>query len=247
MIDKELIDNFEAKHKDIAIAYGGDGTLLKVADAVGLKKGIIPIRNYARCKEHANLLEDVCLGKETTKELKAGLKYTKAPFLEARLIAEGEDSDKTYQGIAEIVLKSFDPTEALRFSVIVNNKTYMKQCIADGVIFASKLGSHGYFKSVTRMLFTDDNAVGLGFIAPTYGICNLVLKMTDNVKIVLERGTTVSLAYDKNFETIALKSGAEIEFSQSCEGVALYGYDIFCCQECRNLRNSTTINDKYIG
>ncbi len=247
MTDKELIDNFEAKHKDIAIAYGGDGTLLKVADAVGLKKGIIPIRNYARCKEHANLLEDVCLGKDTTKELKAGLKYTKAPFLEARLIAEGEDFDKTYQGIAEIVLKSFDPTEALRFSVVVNNKTYMKQCIADGVIFASKLGSHGYFKSVTRMLFTDDNAVGLGFIAPTYGICNLILKNTDKICIQLERGTTISLAHDKNWETVQLPAGAIIDFCQSCEGVALYGYDIFCCQECRNLRNSTTINDKYIG
>ena len=247
MTDKELIDSFEAKHKDIAIAYGGDGTLLQVADAVGLKKGMIPIRNYARCKEHANLLEDVCLGKDSTKDLKAGLKYTKAPFLEAKLIAEGEDSGKTYQGIAEIVVKSFDPTEALRFSVLVNDKIYMKQCMADGMIFASKLGSHGYFKSIARMLFTDDTAVGLGFIAPTYGICNLILKNTDKVCIQLERGTTISLARDKNWETIKLLTGAIIDFCQSCEGVALYGYDIFCCQECRNLRNSTMINDKYIG
>ena len=253
MTDKELIDNFEAKHKDVAIAYGGDGTLLKVVDAVGTKKGIVPIRNYARCKEHLTLLEDICLGKNTAKELKAGLKYSKAPFLEAHLNTEIQDDSQllpataTYRGIAEIVLKSFDPTEALRFSVVINNKTYMKQCIADGLIFSSKLGSHGYFKSVTRMLFTDNDAVGLGFIAPTYGICNLILKATDKVKIVLERGTDVSIAYDKKFETKSLKSGTEIELSQSCEGVALYGYDIFCCQACRDLRNSTTINDKYIG
>lgn len=243
MTDKELIEKFSIEHKDLVIAYGGDGTLLKVAEEVGMKKGIIPIRDYARCEKHMHLLEDVCLGKET----KSSLKYSKAPFLEARVLASNGDVDRIYSGIAEIVLKSYDPTEALRFSVIVNNQTYMKQCIADGFIFASKLGSHGYFKSVTRMLFTDVSSVGLGFIAPTYGICNLILNQTDNICIQLERGTKVSLAYDKNWETIDLPTSATIGLCQSCEGVALFGYDSFCCQECRDLRNSTIVNDKYIG
>lgn len=243
MNDKELIDKFNAENKNWTIAYGGDGTLLKVVEKFGAKKSIIPIRDYARCEKHASLLEDICLGKDTQPHLK----HSKAPFLEARIFSPSEDPDETYSGIAEIVLKSYDPTEALRFSVVINNQTYMKQCIADGLIFASKLGSHGYFKSVTRMLFTDDDSVGLGFIAPTYGICNLILKQTDKVCIQLERGTKVSLAYDKNWETIDLPTGAIIDLCQSCEGVSLFGYDIFCCQECRNLRNSTLINDKYIG
>ena len=207
MNDKELIDKFNAENKNWTIAYGGDGTLLKVVEKFGAKKSIIPIRDYARCEKHANLLEDICLGKDT----QLHLKHSKAPFLEARIFSPGEDPDETYSGIAEIVLKSYDPTEALRFSVLINGSTYMKQCIADGLIFASKLGSHGYFKSVTRMLFTDDDSVGLGFIAPTYGICNLILKNTDKVCIQLERGTTVSLAYDKNWETISLPTGAIVD------------------------------------
>ena len=144
-------------------------------------------------------------------------------------------------------LKSFDPTEALRFSVIVNGKTYMKQCIADGIIYSSKLGSHGYFKSVTRTLFTDNDSVGLGFIAPTYGICNLVLKSTDIVHVKFERAGTAVISHDKSWESVSVQAGDEVELTQSCEGVSLFGYDLFCCQECRNLRNSTTVNDKYIS
>lgn len=148
----------------------------------------------------------------TSKELKAGFKWSKAPFLEARLKSFDEDS-QPYRGIAEIVLKSYNPTEALRFTVFVNGKVYMKQCIADGVIFTSKLGSHGYFKSVTRTLFTDNDSVGLGFIAPTYGICNLVLKATDKVTVKLDRYAITMISHDKEYETVELRADEEIELS----------------------------------
>lgn len=246
MNEAELIRQFEEQHKDIAIAYGGDGTLLSKAAEVWKKKNIIPVRNYSRCSKHEHLLEEICTGNVTSKELKAGLKWSKAPFLEARLKSSDEDV-QPYRGIAEIVLKSYNPTEALCFTVFVNGKAYMQQCIADGVIFASKLGSHGYFKSVTRTLFTDNDSVGLGFIASTYGICNLVLKATDKVIVKLDRYAITVISHDKEYETVELKAGEEIELSQSCEGVSLFGYDVFCCQDCRNLRNSTLVNDKYIA
>ena len=219
--------------------------LSKVAE-VWKKKSIIPVRNYARCSKHAHLLEEICTGNVSSKELKAGLKWSKAPFLEARLKSFDNDI-QPYRGIAEIVLKSYNPTEALRFTVFVNGKAYMQQCIADGIIFASKLGSHGYFKSVTRTLFTDNDSVGLGFIAPTYGICNLVLKATDNIIVKLDRHAIAMISHDKGYETIELRANEEIELSQSCEGASLLGYDVFCCQDCRNLRNSTIVNDKYIA
>ena len=246
MDEVELIRQFEQQHKDIAIAYGGDGTLLSKVAEVWKKKSIIPVRNYARCSKHAHLLEEICTGNVSSKELKAGLKWSKAPFLEARLKSFDNDI-QPYRGIAEIVLKSYNPTEALRFTVFVNGKAYMQQCIADGIIFASKLGSHGYFKSVTRTLFTDDGSVGLGFIAPTYGICNLVLKATDKVVVKLDRYAIAMISHDKEYETVELRAGEEIGLSQSCEGASLLGYDVFCCQDCRNLRNSTIVNDKYIA
>ena len=192
--DIELLNAFAASSESrrFEIAYGGDGTLLKVAAKVGNKKGIIPIRDYARCPLHEDLLEEVCIGNlKDTSSIRHGLKYSKHNFLVAR--ANGKKIDKN--AISEIVVKSFNPTEALRFSVIVNGKKYMSQCIADGFIFSSSLGSHGYFKSVARTIFVDPNSVGLAFIAPTYGICNLVLRSTDKLKVVFERNsvTTMSL------------------------------------------------------
>ena len=149
--------------------------------------------------------------------------------------------------IAEIVVKNTDPTEAMRFSVFVNSKAYMNQCIADGFIFASSLGSHGYFKSISRTIFIDPNNVGLAFLSPTYGICNLVARSIDKIKIVFERSTVATVSFDKKFTQMYFDKGFELELEQSCDGVALYGYDIFCCPECRRLRNSTIVNDQWLG
>jgi NAD kinase len=246
MNDKTLIDKFNASKaaKNMVIAYGGDGQLLKVVSQVGNKKGIIPIRNYGRCAKHAKLLEEVVEGTND----RLNLKYSKQPFIDYSL--DGEKSifkNQLVGPIAEIVWKSANPTEAMRFSVLVNGKEYMKQCIADGVICATSLGSHGYFKSVTRTIFNDTESLGLGFIAPTYGLCNLVLKSTDKIDIILERDASTMLSADKCFKAIDCTKGACLSLSLSIEGVSLYGYDVFCCPECRRLRNSTIVNDQYLG
>lgn len=246
MDDKTLIEKFNASKtaKNMAIAYGGDGQLLEVVSRVGNKKGIIPIRNYGRCAKHANLLEEVVEGTND----KLNLKYSKQHFIDYSLDGTTNIfSDQLNGPISEIVLKCANPTEALRFTVLVNGKEYMKQCIADGVICSTALGSHGYFKSVTRTIFNDTEALGLGFIAPTYGLCNLILKATDNVRIVLERSAKALLSGDKSFKEIDYKSGTTLDMQLGVEGVALYGYDIFCCPECRRLRNSTIVNDQYLG
>lgn len=245
MDEKDLVEKFNASSKQFAIAYGGDGELLKVVAAHGISKSIIPIRNYGRCAEHANLVEEV-IG--NVKDCKHQFKQSKQHFIDCSL----DGNNKVFLGqkvepVSEVVWKCANPTEALRFTVLVNGKEYMKQCIADGIICSTALGSHGYFKSVTRTLFNDTEALGLGFIAPTYGLCNLVLKSTDKVSVVLERDATTTLSGDKCFSTMATKAGATLNLQLSVDGVLLLGYDMFCCPECRKLRNSTTVNDQYIG
>ena len=242
--DKELLDKFASSKsaKQFSIAYGGDGTLLKVAANVGDKKGIIPVRDYARCKAHEDILECIC-NENDSSVLKHGLKYSKHNYLNAYV----NGYKLSNNAIAEIVVKNTDPTEAMRFSVFVNSKAYMNQCIADGFIFASSLGSHGYFKSISRTIFIDPNNVGLAFLSPTYGICNLVARSIDKIKIVFERSTVATVSFDKKFTQMSFDKGFELELEQSCNGVALYGYDIFCCPECRKLRNSTTVNDQWLG
>lgn len=245
MQDKDLIDRFNASdaNKHMVIAYGGDGELLKVVSEVGDSKGIIPIRNYGRCSRHEKILEEIVDWKEDTKR---ALKYSKHHFIDYALNGQSKIFENQAKGpIAEIVFKCANPTEALRFTVYVNGKQYMKQCIADGVICATSLGSHGYFKSVTRTIFTDNEAIGLGFIAPTYGLCNLVLKDLDAIKIVLERDANVLVTGDKCFKEVNCCKGSELDLQLSVDGIALYGYDIFCCPECRKLRNSTIVNDQW--
>ena len=36
-------------------------------------------------------------------------------------------------------------------------------------------------------------------------------------------------------------------FQESKINLSLFGYDLFCCPRCRNNRNSTVINDQYLG
>lgn len=246
MNEKDLVEKFNVSSKQFVIAYGGDGVLLRAIERYGASRSIIPIRNYGRCAKHISLLTEIA-GDE--KECKHLFRYSKQHFIDYSLDGNSEvlSNGKKFKPASEVVWKCANPTEALRFSVLVNGKEYMKQCIADGIICSTALGSHGYFKSVTRTLFNDTEALGLGFIAPTYGLCNLVLKSTDKVSIVLERDASTVLSGDKCFKTLESKVGSQLELQLSVDGVSLLGYDIFCCAECRKLRNSTSVNDQYIG
>ena len=245
MNDKDLIEKFNASNKanHMIIAYGGDGELLNVVSQIGDAKGIIPVRNYGRCEKHMNLLKDII---EKSND-KLSLKYSKHAFIDYAFNGNCKMFlNQAKAPISEVVWKSSDPTCAMRFSVFVNDKLYMKQCIADGVIFSTALGSHGYFKSVSRTIFNDNDLCGVGFISPTYGLCNIILKCTDKVKIVLERNVDTFMTGDKCFKNIESKEGDCLDLQLSVEGIALYGYDIFCCPECRRLRNSTLVNDQYL-
>ena len=228
---------FENANKNCVIAYGGDGTLLDVARKNEFKKAVFPIRNYGLCDEHKLLLENL-LGK--TKNCKE-FKQTIHPLLSARF------DGKSDVAAAEVTVKNKDFTSCMRFDLLVNDNCYMENVICDGVIFATSLGSHGYFKSVTRTIFKD--GIGVGLIAPTYGLNNLVLSLTDKIALKLVRNADVVITADKNVhDSIRLDAGSVIEICQeTAHNLSLFGYDLFCCPKCRKNRNSTVINDQYLG
>ena len=87
--------------------------------------------------------------------------------------------------------------------------------------------------------------IGLAFIAPTYGICNLVLKVTDVINIRFKRDAVVNLAADKNLSEIAFAEGNLFTIESCCNNAMIGRYSEFMCNKCRKLRNSTTINDQY--
>jgi hypothetical protein len=119
----------------------------------------------------------------------------------------------------------------------------MENVIANGIILSTTIGATGYFKSVARTIFRE--GYGLGFICPTYGINNIVLKRTDNVDIEFIRSGKAHICWDNLIKEIDIEEGMKKNFRLASEHISIFGYDIFMCQECRNNRNSTNINDKY--
>lgn len=227
---QEKIKLFEQQNKNFVISYGGDGELLRTFHQ-NPKKSIIPIRNYGMCGEHSGLLNDLL---NCTSACKTDFKFYQGDLL------EHED----HVAMSEIQMTSSDPTCCLRFDVYVNDRLYMENVIANGFILATKLGSTGYFKSVTRTLFKE--GIGLGFICPTYGINNLILQRTDCVDVVFKRNCEAYLCFDHLKFLRSIETGDKKTFRLSTDHVSLFGYDLFMCPECRKGRNSTIINDKYI-
>jgi hypothetical protein len=225
------IKSFEKQHKDIVISYGGDGTLLKTFHE-NPDKCIIPIRDYGRCENHKNLLNEI-IGVSKS-ELKYSLKQKLGDLIEC-------DDE---MAMSEIQVISADPTQCLRMNVSVNSKRFMDNVIANGIILSTTIGATGYFKSVARTIFRE--GYGLGFICPTYGINNIVLKPTDWVDIEFIRSGKAHICWDNVIKDIDIEEGMKKTFRLSCNHVSLFGYDIFMCQDCRNNRNSTNINDKYV-
>jgi hypothetical protein len=160
------------------------------------------------------------------------------------LIETNDEYFRDIKAMSEAQIVSANPTQCLRFDVFVNNKLFMENVISNGVICATTIGSTGYFKSVARTIFRE--GYGLGFICPTYGINNIVLKPTDWVDIEFIRSGKAHICWDNVIKDIDIEEGMKKTFRLSCNHVSLFGYDIFMCQDCRNNRNSTNINDKYV-
>jgi len=234
---ESLIKKFEEQNKSIAIAYGGDGTLLSKARAKNFKKAIAPIRNYGLCQKHANILNDF-LG---TGKADASFKITVQPLIRCQV----GGLDWSEVAMSELTLKNLDLTSCLRFDLKVNGRLYMENVMADGLIAATPLGSHAYFKSVARLIFTE--GIGIGFIAPTYGINNLVIRQQDKAEVIFRRDFDVQLTFDKLVKEVKVKAGQSVTIESACQNMSVVGYDAFMCPECRKLRNSTMVNDQYLG
>ena len=229
---QQKIAEYEKTAKNIAIAYGGDGTILDVIRQTKGDKAIIPIRNYGLCKKHIDYLLSILDGTSDKK-----LKLTLCPFLEYHF-CNGTSKNR---GIAEVVVKNVDPTCALRFNLYVGEKTYMKNVVADGIILSTAYGSTGYFKSVARCIFNMD-AIGIAFIAPTQGINNVVLDSTNRIRVEFIRSADVVVTADKAKDKISVKANDIVEVERVPEQVSIFGLDEFHCQECRTLRHSIVEN-----
>lgn len=237
------IEQYEKAHKNIAIAYGGDGEVLNVVKRTEGKKAVIPFRNYGLCDKHATRFDDFLFGKDGQKDLK----MQRCPFIQWEMKKDGKELSG--RGIAEIVFKSADITKALRFNVYVNGSLYLKNVICDAGLISTRYGSTGYFKSVSRCIFNSDS-IGVAFVAPTQGISNLVLSNTCNVTFEFVRDAKAVVSADVTTTEVDIAVGDRIEVREIPDAVSMFGLREFHCYSCRQKRHSVveagvSLQDQY--
>ena len=236
----------KANEKTLKVIYGGDGTLVhKWRDEYGKKKnarGFLPIRNYGLCDKHRAFYEKLFLKDDSTDDNNAiSLKQILFPTICGKFYSS---MDYKLDALSEIVVANDDPTSAIRFNVIVDGKVIVENAIANGLIFAAKLGSTGYFKSVARTMFM--RGIGLGFICPTYSLPNIVADEASIVELEVVRDAKLTVTADKiALHGIEAPKGWKINVMDACNNVAIFGYEQFMCPDCRKNRNSALVNDNY--
>ena len=247
---EEALEKYAIENKSTtAILYGGDGTLVgewrKFRSRKSAKIVIIPVRNYGLCQKHLDFYTRFFTAKDTSLELEDVGDLALKQFLFPVLRAEFKDKgmDNYLDALSEVTVVGADQTAALRFNIKLNGKTVVENVIANGAILATKLGSTGYFKSVARTIFTE--GIGVGFIAPTYSVPNIVVAQKDKVKFELARKAKIVVTADKLKQEVDADAGWTLEVMDACDNMAVFGYDHFMCPECRKNRNSTIVNDNY--
>lgn len=240
---EKLAKDFVERHPGaMKLAYGGDGTIVSLWRDLQEGCALLPLRNYGLCEKHLEFYKSLFASKTFKENM---LKKFHFSTLKATCDALPHvDASHSCNALAEFTLANDDPTSALRFNILVNGNPIVQNVIANGVIFATKLGSTGYFKSVARTIFVD--GIGIGFICPTYSMPNIVVRRNDSIRFELARKSKMSFTADKICEKVDVDAGWAMNVVDAHEDVTLLGYDHFMCPDCRKNRNSALVNDNYI-
>ena len=254
--NRELEFNNWSPNQKIKFCFGGDGTLLNNIDNIYFSSfcgvyaeshiNLIPIRDYGKCVDHKKLFNKIRTlnNKEMLSYVQLHRRYV--PFLKYDFVSDTNEHRDFKYAASEFVIKSANMTQCLRINVSVNNVKIYKNVICDGVIVATDcIGSHGYFKSITRTIFK--NGMGFAFINPTYGLTNCILNKDDIIRIDFERTARVVIVSDTKQSEEIFTTQNSIVIKCLDSKIPIVGYNDFMCYQCRQNRNSTVaINDQYI-
>lgn len=240
---KKALPSLKPLTRMLRFSMEGDGTLVGEWRKFHARKGgkcLLPVRNYGLCKKHLEFYTKFFATREDSEE-DLSVKQFLFPILRGEFKDRGIDNYLDF--LSELTIVNADQTAALRFNVKINGKLFGENIIGDGFIVSTKLGSTGYYKSITRTMFVE--GIGIGFINPVYSIPNVICKQSDTIEFELIRSSTIIITADKLKQEIDALNGWKIIFKDSCENIPILGYDHFMCQKCRNNRNSSYINDVY--
>lgn len=218
---ESLVKSFDIEiskaNPDLIISFGGDGTLLS-SEREFPTVPKLPIRNSKFCHKCPKHEDKIVL-----KKLKEG----KLQLAEYRKL-ETEVLFKKFSCLNDFVVRNSDATHTIRFRVNGG-----KLLIGDGIVVSTPFGSTGYFKSITRGIFTD--GFGIAFNNITEKINSLFLKETDSVKFSLTRGKA-TLSFDNSPEIFTIDEGSEIIFKLSDQIAKIYEDTSLRCPNCQVIR-----------
>lgn len=209
---------------ELVVAHGGDGTMLSAErEFPSIPKLLLrDFRTAPQCEEHGyrNILQRFVDGK---------LKLSKLPKLVA------ETGGERFIAINDIFIHNYEPMNALRYRVRINDELYANEVVGDAVGISSVHGSTAYYKSITHSIFR--TGIGLSFSNSTEEVNHLVLPENSVVRIQIVRGPGLIIA-DNDRRTKTVMENEEVLLSQSQTECGLfYGLQEFMCPKCRILRH----------
>jgi len=196
---KELDFDIVKKDPKIVISLGGDGTLF-IAERIypGIPKLLIKDSKTGYFYSHAP-------PKQILRKLK-NKSYTTQKCIKLEV--------GNLKAMNDIIIRSKNQYEALRFKIKIDNEKYSDEFIGDGLIIATHYGSTGYFNSATRKLFSKGK-IGIAF-NNTYACPVNPIIIPDNKKIEVKitRGTA-QVSADNNPKILTIKENSKITIKKS--------------------------------
>lgn len=196
----------ESGSPDMVVSFGGDGTLMKAEHAYpGVPKLYLKNSRIAKLghqkKENREILEHVVRGEYT---------------IEETMKLEARTHEQKVLGLNDIVIHNENPRYGIRYVVEIDGEPFRDgvEIIGDGVVFATPLGSTGYYRSITDSLF--EVGIGMAFNNSTEQSDHVVIRENRVVKIKIVRGPAICYA-DNQDESIVLKENEWVEIRKSSE------------------------------
>jgi NAD+ kinase len=190
------------KNPEVVISYGGDGTLMK---AEYLYPGIPKL--YLKNSRIAKLGHQTKENKEIVDHLVRGeYKIEEVMKLEAQVKGE------ILIGLNDIVIHNENPRHGIRYIIQIDDVPLRSEIIGDGVVFATPLGSTGYYRSITDSSF--EIGIGLAFNNSTEQSDHMVLRDTRIIRIQITRGPATCYA-DNQEKSVTLHEGEFIDVKKS--------------------------------
>lgn len=169
--DLEVVDI----EPDFVISYGGDGMLMRAEFLFpNVPKLFLKKSRVGKLAQHDD--NDLILKK-----------FVAGDFgLENFLKLEASTRDKKVVALNDVVIHNTNPRHAIRYRVMIDDKSFKREIIGDGVVLATPLGSTGYYRSITDSYF--ELGIGLAFNNSTEQSDHVVLRPDREVKIEITRG-----------------------------------------------------------